>query len=76
MAVTMVIGNRPKISPSLFDPSYTIASAIANEFTEATQDLYLSALVELGLILFLVTFVVNAIARLLVWNVTRKAGVA
>lgn len=74
MAVTMVIGNRPKISASLFDPSYTIASAIANEFTEATQDIYLSALVELGLILFLVTFIVNAIARLLVWNVTRKAG--
>jgi phosphate transport system permease protein len=74
MAVTMVIGNRPKISASLFDPSYTIASAIANEFTEATQDIYLSALVELGLILFLVTFVVNAIARVLVWNVTRKAG--
>jgi phosphate transport system permease protein len=74
MAVTMVIGNRPEISLSLFDPSYTIASAIANEFTEATQDIYLSALVELGLILFLVTFVVNAIARLLVWNVTRRAG--
>jgi phosphate transport system permease protein len=74
MAVTMVIGNRPKISLSLFDPSYTIASAIANEFTEATQEIYLSALVELGLILFFVTFVVNAIARLLVWNVTRKAG--
>jgi phosphate transport system permease protein len=74
MAVTMVIGNRPQISLSLFDPSYTIASAIANEFTEATQDIYLSALVELGLILFLVTFVVNAIARLLVWNVTRRAG--
>jgi phosphate transport system permease protein len=74
MAVTMVIGNRAKISLSLFEPSYTIASAIANEFTEATQDIYLSALVELGLILFLVTFVVNAIARLLVWNVTRKAG--
>lgn len=74
MAVTMVIGNRPEISLSLFDPSYTIASAIANEFTEATGDLYLSALVELGLILFLVTFVVNGIARLLVWNVTRKTG--
>src|SRR6266508_1738081 len=72
MAVTMVIGNRSHISASLFDSSYTIASAIANEFTEATQDLYLSALVELGLILFLVTFVVNAIARLLVWSVTRK----
>jgi phosphate transport system permease protein len=77
MAVTMVIGNRAHISASLFDSSYTIASAIANEFTEATQDLYLSALVELGLILFLVTFVVNAIARVLVWNVTRKTnGVA
>jgi phosphate transport system permease protein len=74
MAVTMVIGNRAHISASLFDSSYTIASVIANEFTEATQDLYLSALVELGLILFLVTFVVNAIARILVWNVTRKTG--
>jgi len=74
MAVTMVIGNRPQISLSLFEPSYTIASAIANEFTEATGDLYLSALVELGLILFLVTFVVNGIARVLVWNVTRKTG--
>jgi phosphate transport system permease protein len=74
MAVTMVIGNRPQISASLFEPSYTIASVIANEFTEATQDLYLSALVELGLILFLVTFVVNAIARVLVWNVTRKTS--
>jgi phosphate transport system permease protein len=74
MAVTMVIGNRAEISLSLFAPSYTIASAIANEFTEATQDLYLSALVELGLILFFVTFVVNAIARLLVWNVIRKTG--
>jgi phosphate transport system permease protein len=74
MAVTMVIGNRAHISASLFDSSYTIASAIANEFTEATQDLYLSALVELGLILFLVTFVVNAVARILVWNVTRKTS--
>jgi len=74
MAVTMVIGNRPDISASLFEPSYTIASAIANEFTEATDSLYLSALVELGLILFLVTFVVNGIARVLVWNVTRRTG--
>lgn len=74
MAVTMVIGNRPEISLSLFDPSYTIASAIANEFTEATGDLYISALVELGLILFLVTFIVNGLARVLVWNVTRKTG--
>jgi phosphate transport system permease protein len=76
MAVTMVIGNRAQISASLFDPSYTIASAIANQFTEATQELHLSALVELGLVLFLVTFVVNAFARLLVWNVTRKSGSA
>lgn len=74
MAVTMVIGNRAHISASLFDSSYTIASAIANEFTEATQDLYLSALVELGLILFLVTFVVNGVARILVWNVMRKTS--
>ena len=74
MAVTMVIGNRPQISLSLFDPSYAIASAIANEFTEATGDLYLSSLVELGLILFLVTFIVNGIARILVWNVTRRTG--
>ncbi len=74
MAVTMVIGNRAQISASLFEPSYTIASAIANEFTEATQDLHLSSLVELGLILFLVTFVVNGVARVLVWNVTRKTG--
>ena len=74
MAVTMVIGNRPQISLSLFEPSYTIASAIANEFTEATGDLHLSALVELGLILFLVTFIVNGIARILVWNVTRRTG--
>ena len=71
MAVTMVIGNRPQISASLFQPSYTLASVIANEFTEATAEIYLSSLVELGLILFLVTFVVNAIARLLVWRVTR-----
>lgn len=77
MAVTMVIGNRPQISASLFEPSYTIASVIANEFTEATGDLYLSALVELGLVLFLVTFVVNGAARLLVWSVTRgTSGVA
>jgi phosphate transport system permease protein len=76
MAITMVIGNRPEISLSLFQPSYTLASVIANEFTEATQDIYLSSLIELGLILFLVTFVVNAIARLLVWRVTRTTTAA
>jgi phosphate transport system permease protein len=71
MAVTMVIGNRPQISASLFDPSYTIASVIANEFTEATAPLYISSLVEIGLILLLVTFFVNGIAKLLVWSVTK-----
>jgi phosphate transport system permease protein len=74
MAVTMVIGNRPEISASLFAPSFTIASAIANEFTEATSEIYLQALIELGLILFIVTFIINAMARLLVWSVTRKQG--
>jgi phosphate transport system permease protein len=69
MAVTMVIGNRPEISASLFAPSYTMASVLANEFTEATSDLYLSALVEIGLLLLAVTVLVNALARLLVWTV-------
>jgi len=73
MAVTMVIGNHPNISKSLFAPGYTLASVIANEFSEATGDLYLSALIEIGLALFLVTIVVNAIARALVWAVTRGA---
>ena len=71
MAVTMVIGNRPEISKSLFAPGYTMASVLANEFSEATGDVYLSALIEIGLALFLVTIVVNALARLLVWTVTR-----
>ncbi|HEY5381824.1 MAG TPA: phosphate ABC transporter permease subunit PstC [Acidobacteriaceae bacterium] len=71
MAVTMVIGNHPDIVKNLFNPAYTLASVIANEFTEATGDLYLSALIEIGLVLFVVTIVVNAIARLLVWAVTR-----
>ncbi len=71
MAVTMVIGNNPQISKSLFTPGYTLASVLANEFTEATGDLYLSALIEIGLALFLVTVLVNTIARLLVWAVTR-----
>lgn len=71
MAVTMVIGNSAEISKSLFAPGYTLASVLANEFTEATGDLYLSSLIEIGLALFLVTIVVNTIARLLVWAVTR-----
>jgi phosphate transport system permease protein len=69
MAVTMVIGNRPEIAVSLFAPGYTMASVIANEFTEATSDVYLAALIEVGLLLFLVTIAVNALARLLVWSV-------
>jgi phosphate transport system permease protein len=69
MAVTMVIGNRPEIALSLFAPGHTMASVIANEFTEATSDLYLAALIEIGLILFAVTVVINALARLLVWSV-------
>ena len=69
IAVTMVIGNRPEISASLFAPSYTLASVIANEFTEATTSIYISALIELGLILFVVSIVVNALARLMIWSV-------
>ena len=65
------ISANTKISASLFEPSYTIASVIANEFTEATGDLYLSALIQIGLILFFVTFLVNGVAKLLVWSVTR-----
>lgn len=73
IAVTMVIGNRPEIAKSLFAPGYTMASVIANEFSEAADDTYLSALVEIGLALFLVTLIVNALARLLVWSITRGA---
>jgi phosphate transport system permease protein len=65
MAVTMVIGNRPEISASLFAPGYTLASVIANEFTETTSDLYSSALFELGLVLFAVTILVNVAAQLM-----------
>jgi phosphate transport system permease protein len=71
MAVTMLIGNRPEIAKSLFAPGYTLASVIANEFSEATYDLYVSALVEIGLALFVVTLIVNAFARLMVWSITR-----
>jgi phosphate transport system permease protein len=71
MAVTMVIGNRPEIAKSLLAPGYTMASVLANEFSEASGDMYLSALVEIGLALFLVTIVVNIIAQFLVWTVTR-----
>ncbi|GBD91012.1 phosphate transport system permease protein PstC [bacterium BMS3Abin04] len=72
MAVTMVIGNRALISPSLFDPAYTMASVLANEFTEASSDLYLSALIELALILFFITIIINIAARLLVWSLEKR----
>ncbi len=72
MAVTMIIGNNVTISPSLFSPGYTLASVIANEFTEATGNLYLSALIEMGLVLFIVSIIVNMIARMLIWSVTQK----
>ena len=71
MAVTMVIGNRHEISASLFHPGYTMASLIANEFSEATGDLHLSALMAIGFVLFVITLIVNAIARWLVWRVSR-----
>jgi len=71
MAVTMVIGNRPEITKSLFAPAYTMASVIANEFSEATDDLYLSSLIEIGLALFIVTIIVNILAQFLIWSVTR-----
>jgi len=71
MAVTMVIGNSPQITASLFEPANTIASLLAANFAEATDRLYLSALIEIGLVLFLVTFVVNSLAKLLILSVTR-----
>src|SRR5579863_1377062 len=74
MAVTMVIGNDTAIHTSLLAPGYTIASIIANEFTEATGDLHLSALVELGLVLFALTMVLNAAAQLLIIVTTRKGS--
>ena len=71
MAVTMVIGNNPKISASLFAPQYTMAAVLANEFTEADTNLYLNALVEIGLVLFVVTLIVNSLSRLLIWSMAR-----
>jgi phosphate transport system permease protein len=71
MAVTMLIGNRHEISASLFAPGYTMASLIANEFAEASGDLHLSALSAIGFTLFVITIIVNALARWLVWRVTR-----
>jgi phosphate transport system permease protein len=74
IATTMVIGNRPAISASLFAPGYSISSVIANEFTEATSQIYLSALIELGLLLFVISMIVNTAARILLWTVFRPMG--
>jgi len=73
IAVTLVIGNTPQIAKSLLAPGYTMASVIANEFNEATDELYRSALIEIGLALFIVTVIVNILAQLLVWTATRGA---
>lgn len=72
MAVTMVIGNNPTVSWSLFAPQYTMAAVIANEFTEATDDLHLHALIEIGLVLFIITLLVNALSRLLIWSMDQR----
>jgi phosphate transport system permease protein len=74
MAITMVIGNRPDIAASLFAPGYTMASVLANEFTEATGELYLSALMEIALLLFGITILVNIAAQFLVWKVARPGA--
>ncbi len=72
MAVTMVIGNNPRISASLFAPQHTMAAVIANEFTEADTDLYLHALVEIGLVLFIITLIINVFSRLLIWGMAQR----
>ena len=72
MAVTMVIGNNPHVSTSLLAPQYTMAAVIANEFTEAADELYLHALIEIGLVLFLITIMVNALSRFLIWSMARR----
>ena len=74
MAVTMVIGNNPQVSASLFAPQYTMAAVIANEFTEAADELYLNALIEIGLVLFAITLIVNGLSRLLIWSMARNTN--
>jgi len=74
IAVTMVIGNSPQVTTSLFKPQYTMAAVIANEFTEAADELYLHALIEIGLFLFIITIVVNLISRLLIWSMKRRVS--
>jgi phosphate transport system permease protein len=72
MAVTMVIGNNPQISWSLYDPQYTMAAVLANEFAEATGDLYLHALIEIGFVLFIITLIINAMSRMFIWSMGRQ----
>jgi phosphate transport system permease protein len=72
MAVTMVIGNSPQVSLSLFAPQYTMAAVLANEFTEAADELYLHALIEIGLLLFIITLMVNTLSRVLIWQMGRE----
>jgi phosphate transport system permease protein len=74
MAVTMVIGNSPKIAASLYAPQYTMAAVIANEFTEAADELYLHALIEIGLLLFIITIGINMISRLLIWSTKKRVA--
>jgi len=73
MAVTMVIGNSPQVSLSLFAPQHTMAAVLANEFTEAADALYLNALIEIGLVLFIITLAVNTLSRILIWSMSRPA---
>jgi phosphate transport system permease protein len=72
MAVTMVIGNTPQVSASLYAPQYTMAAVIANEFTEAAGELYLHALIEIGLVLFIITLVINVISRAFIWSLDAR----
>jgi phosphate transport system permease protein len=72
MAVTMVIGNNPQISASLYAPQYSMAAVLANEFAEAANDLYLHALVEIGLVLFIITLIINVISRMFIWSMGRQ----
>src|SRR6188768_3216699 len=72
MAVTMVIGNSPQISTSLYAPQYTMAAVLANEFAEATGEIYLSALVEIGLVLFVITLIINTLSRAFIWSLGRQ----
>ena len=74
MAVTMVIGNNPQVSASLFAPQYTMAAVIANEFTEAADELYLHALIEIGLLLFIITIAINGLSRLLIWSMQKRSA--